>query len=197
MVTNFCCAMAGAASDVSGNQRRSRQGHCSSISCAVLRLLIVACSCEWRLQSRAAAIQSSRSTAASTASPSRSTIVSIAPLVDDERRRQQHVVAARAVDRAAHRIDHQAARHRLALDPRVQLAFADRTAPWCRDRRPARRPGTGRGRAHRRRRDDCRTAPAAAAPDARPAGAHWRADRRGESRCCTASAAAQASGWPI
>src|SRR6266536_1366047 len=41
--------------------------------------------------------------------------------VHDEGRRQQHMIAAHAVDRPAHRIDHQAARHRLALDSRVQL----------------------------------------------------------------------------
>src|SRR5216684_6884275 len=39
----------------------------------------------------------------------------------DEGRRQQHMIAAHAIDRAAHRIDHQAAGHRLALDSRVQL----------------------------------------------------------------------------
>src|SRR5437588_5990080 len=33
--------------------------------------------------------------------------------IDDKRRREQHMVAAHAVDRAAGRIDHQPARHRL------------------------------------------------------------------------------------
>src|SRR6476659_1495503 len=41
--------------------------------------------------------------------------------VDDERRREQHMIAARTVDRAAGGIDHQAARHRLALDARIEL----------------------------------------------------------------------------
>jgi hypothetical protein len=36
-------------------------------------------------------------------------------LAGDEGRRQQHVVAAPAVDGAAHRVDHQAARHRWSL----------------------------------------------------------------------------------
>src|SRR5579883_2598055 len=40
---------------------------------------------------------------------------------DDEGRCQQDVVAARAVDRAAHWIDHQPAGHRRLLDPGVQL----------------------------------------------------------------------------
>ena len=61
--------------------------------------------------------------AASIASPRRSTIVSMAARIDDEGRRQQHVVAAHAVDRPAHRIDHQPARHRFALDARMQLQF--------------------------------------------------------------------------
>src|SRR5262249_56641492 len=39
--------------------------------------------------------------------------------IDDERRRKQDVVAAHAVRRAAHGIDHQPARHRLPLHPRV------------------------------------------------------------------------------
>src|ERR1041384_2504018 len=41
--------------------------------------------------------------------------------VDDEWRREQHMVAARAVDGAAGRIDHHAARHCLALDARIEL----------------------------------------------------------------------------
>src|SRR5262245_54232838 len=41
--------------------------------------------------------------------------------IHDERRRQQHVIAARAIDGASHRIHHEAARHRLALDARMQV----------------------------------------------------------------------------
>src|SRR5262245_39976635 len=40
--------------------------------------------------------------------------------IHDEGRRQQHVVAARAIDGPSHRIHHEAARHRLALDARMQ-----------------------------------------------------------------------------
>src|SRR5258708_36759420 len=40
---------------------------------------------------------------------------------DDVGGRQQDVIATPSVDRAARRITHQAARHRLALDARVQL----------------------------------------------------------------------------
>ena len=40
---------------------------------------------------------------------------------DNEGRRQENVVALDAVDRAAHRIDHEALRHRLALDAGVQF----------------------------------------------------------------------------
>src|SRR5216110_20809 len=43
--------------------------------------------------------------------------------VDDERRRDQRMIAARAVDRAARRVDHEAARHSLALHPRIKLEF--------------------------------------------------------------------------
>ncbi len=43
--------------------------------------------------------------------------------VGDEGRRQQHVVAAHAVEGAAHRIDHQAAGHGLLLDAGVQLVL--------------------------------------------------------------------------
>src|SRR4051812_10485025 len=43
-------------------------------------------------------------------------------LSHDERRRQQHMVAALAVDRAAHGIDHQAARHRGLLHLRMELS---------------------------------------------------------------------------
>src|ERR1700722_388432 len=41
---------------------------------------------------------------------------------DDEGRREQDMVSPDSVDRAAHRIDHQAARHRFLLYARVQLA---------------------------------------------------------------------------
>src|SRR5213080_2213035 len=44
-------------------------------------------------------------------------------IIDDERRRDQHVVAARAVHCAAHGIHHQAARHCFTLDARMQLQF--------------------------------------------------------------------------
>src|SRR6266851_10471041 len=43
--------------------------------------------------------------------------------VDNERRRQQHVVAAVAIDCSSHRINHQSARHRFALDPRIHFAL--------------------------------------------------------------------------
>src|SRR5688572_29453694 len=43
--------------------------------------------------------------------------------IDDKRGRDKHMIAARAVDRAAHRIDEEAARHRLRLDPGVELPF--------------------------------------------------------------------------
>ncbi len=43
-------------------------------------------------------------------------------LAGNEGRRQQDVVATLAVDRAAHRVDHQTTRHGLLLDSRVQLA---------------------------------------------------------------------------
>src|SRR4029077_1757517 len=39
--------------------------------------------------------------------------------VDNERRSQQHVVAADAIGRSSHRINHQSARHRFTLDPRI------------------------------------------------------------------------------
>src|SRR4030088_75295 len=42
-------------------------------------------------------------------------------LLHDEWRSQQNMVPPSAVDGATHRVDHQSARHRLALDPRVQL----------------------------------------------------------------------------
>src|SRR5579864_4569999 len=42
-------------------------------------------------------------------------------LVDDEGRRQQDVVAGNAFDGSAHRVDHEASRHRLALYARMQL----------------------------------------------------------------------------
>ena len=42
-------------------------------------------------------------------------------VADDERRRQQHVVALPAVDGAAHRVDHQPFGHGARLDARVQL----------------------------------------------------------------------------
>src|SRR5579871_999844 len=41
--------------------------------------------------------------------------------IHDERRCDQDVVTGRAVDRAAHWIDHQAARHGFALDERIDL----------------------------------------------------------------------------
>ena len=59
--------------------------------------------------------------AASTASPSRSTIVSISAARRDVGRRDDDVVALLAVDRAAHRIAGQAARDGLRLDALVQL----------------------------------------------------------------------------
>src|SRR5215469_12671717 len=43
-------------------------------------------------------------------------------IVDDERWREQHVVAALSVRGAAHWIDHEPARHRLVLDARIELA---------------------------------------------------------------------------
>src|ERR1700733_10393116 len=43
--------------------------------------------------------------------------------VHDERRSEQNMVSPDAVDRAAHRVDEQAARHRFALDQRVQLQW--------------------------------------------------------------------------
>ena len=43
--------------------------------------------------------------------------------IDNERRGEQDVIATLAVDRAAHRIDHQAARHRFPLDPCMQFQF--------------------------------------------------------------------------
>ena len=48
-------------------------------------------------------------------------IVSMAALLDDERRRQQDVVSPRAVDRSAHWINHQSACQGFVLDPRMQL----------------------------------------------------------------------------
>ena len=41
--------------------------------------------------------------------------------LDDEGRSQKDVVALNAVDRAAHRVDHQAQRHRLALDAGMEF----------------------------------------------------------------------------
>ena len=41
--------------------------------------------------------------------------------IDDERRRNQNMIAAHAVDRATRRIDHQPAGHRFALDARMHL----------------------------------------------------------------------------
>src|SRR5260370_39127741 len=43
--------------------------------------------------------------------------------VDNERRRQQHVVTPRAIDRSSHRINHQSARHSFTLDPRIHFAL--------------------------------------------------------------------------
>src|SRR5208337_2559055 len=43
------------------------------------------------------------------------------PLFHDEGRGEEDMVAPHAADRPAHRIDHQSARHRLALDLGVQL----------------------------------------------------------------------------
>ena len=43
--------------------------------------------------------------------------------VDDERRRQQHMIALRAIHRSAHRINHQSASHGFALDLRMQFAL--------------------------------------------------------------------------
>ena len=43
--------------------------------------------------------------------------------VNDERRRNQDMVAARAIHRTAHRIDHQPPRHRFAFDAGVHLQF--------------------------------------------------------------------------
>src|SRR5882757_7551232 len=45
------------------------------------------------------------------------------PLVHDERRGEQNMVSSGAINRAAHRVDEQAARHRFALDQCVQLQF--------------------------------------------------------------------------
>ena len=94
-----------------------------------------------------------------------------------------------AVDGAAHRVDHQAARHGLLLDAGVELELGVEGAPCSRGPPPARWPGTGRARARRRHGGGCRSARSrrrvrcCALPRAR-----WRADRRGGSRCCTASA---------
>src|SRR6202044_876988 len=46
--------------------------------------------------------------------------------VHDERWSEQNMVPSDAVDRAAHRIDEQATRHRFALDQRVQLQFGSK-----------------------------------------------------------------------
>ena len=92
------------------------------------------------------------------------TISSISASACDEGRREQHVVAGIAVDRAAHRVNHQPARHRGGLDARVQL-----------QRRIERR--LGRAVRHHFQRHE--KAAAADVPDMRMAGeARWRPLRR-------------------
>ena len=103
-----------------------------------------------------------------------------------------------AVDRPAHRIRHEPARHALAPSPARAGAAPDRTAPWSRDRRPARAP---RNRPRPRMSPTCgwsaeRTAQALARGPRR-ARARWRAGRRRAIISCTASAAAHASGCPM
>src|SRR5271166_4940246 len=56
---------------------------------------------------------------ASTASPRRSTIASIWP-ASTTKGGARRMWSQRAADRPAHRIDHEAPRHRLALEPRVE-----------------------------------------------------------------------------
>ena len=85
----------------------------------------------------------------------------------------------RAVHRAAHWIDDQSALHGFALDPRVQRVL-DRTAPCWRGRRPARCPGTGRGRGCRRH-GMIAEALVQAARSRAPCCAHSRADSRSRS----------------
>ena len=94
-------------------------------------------------QRAAAAIQARPSylpTAASMASPSRSTMVSIAPLSMMNGGASSTWSPLRAVHRSAHRINHQPARHRFALDPRMQFALRIERVPWCRGRPRVSRP---------------------------------------------------------
>ena len=118
-------------------------------------------------------------------------------VADDVGRRQQQMVARAAVDRAAHRIAQQPARHGLGLDPRVQPVLG-RERPLARavgdelqaleqaaaaDLADVRMIAEARGRAARAAcAPCCRTRPSSCSSAI---------------VCCTASAAAQASGWPM
>ena len=116
---------------------------------------------------------------------------------DDERRRQQHMVAVAAVDRAAHRIDHQAAAIASRLDARMQLQRRVEGRLAWRGRAPARSPWNRPAAAdvaHVRVRAEGGLQALAQARALRAAPASSRRSRW--ITRCTASAAAQATGWP-
>src|SRR5437764_12171907 len=104
MVTNFCCASAGAVKDANAN-----------ITAAVNRVLRVIC-----LISLLLSLSLGRDRGINCLSQPLDNCVD-PDAVDDKGRREEHVVSPRAVHRSAHRINHQSARHGLVLDPCVQF----------------------------------------------------------------------------
>src|ERR1041385_6215968 len=105
MVTNFCCARAGAAKDAHANDMA-----------AAIRVLRIVC-----LISLLLVLPLNRDRGIDRISQSLDDRV-YPGVVDDKRRREEHVISARAVDRSAHRINQQSARHGFVLDPCMQLA---------------------------------------------------------------------------
>src|SRR5689334_20162473 len=105
MVTNFCCARAGAAKDANANNMVAAN-RVLRIVCLISLLLILPLNRDRGIDRLSQPLDDRVDSSA----------------VDDKRRREEHVISARAVDRSAHRINHQSARHGFMLDPCMQLA---------------------------------------------------------------------------
>src|SRR6266404_3232747 len=82
-------------------------------------------------------------------------------VVDDEWRRNKHVIAVHAVNRAAHGIHHQSAGHRFTLNARMHLQFRLECLLGAAVGDKLYGLVGGRARAHRRRKGGCRSAPSA------------------------------------